>query len=503
MDGPERRKKFDELLRDSLPELPPEDVVRQVSPWRRSMYLALAGLALENITINASGLNYILPAVGAFLLVLGLRPLRRENRQLAACWWTVAIRGLLVLVLIIQGATILRWPEGVDRGVTVLSYGLQLLQIFWLWRGLRAVRQRAGLEPGAGAGGALLVWNILIILLGLVGWRGGLILGLVLVAAYGMILYSLFRLSREMEEAGYELRPAAVRLSDRALAVITGVVVAAGLAAGWLWCGQLPMDWTPLEETGTAETEDIRQELIDLGFPESVLADLSEEDLGDCRGALMVVWDQDDYPVNDGREVVTREGNTTVYSTVYDVKELRVTGVAVKLPGERERWKVFHHFQWVADPGWWGTEAIQLWPAWHSEMGWSRDQAVTGRLLCERDGRTWTAPYVFLGPVTYTSNDFFSGTQDRTDIFASFSLPRNGENARGYVTYVTAEILDGCLLNSWMNYVHQTSWRQYPVLTALEMHLKDGWHVDGAFRTIQSQLLFSPSDGQTGFLGEE
>lgn len=129
MDGPERRKKFDELLRDSLPELPPEDVVRQVSPWRRSMYLALAGLALENITINASGLNYILPAVGAFLLVLGLRPLRRENRQLAACWWTVAIRGLLVLVLIIQGATILRWPEGVDRGVTVLSYGLQLLQI--------------------------------------------------------------------------------------------------------------------------------------------------------------------------------------------------------------------------------------------------------------------------------------------------------------------------------------------------------------------------------------
>ena len=54
-----------------------------------------------------------------------------------------------------------------------------------------------------------------------------------------------------------------------------------------------------------------------------------------------------------------------------------------------------------------------------------------------------------------------------------------------------------------MNYVHQASWRQYPVLTALEMHLKDGWRVDGAFRTIQSQLMFSPSDGQTGFLGKE
>ena len=94
-------------------------------------------------------------------------------------------------------------------------------------------------------------------------------------------------------------------------------------------------------------------------------------------------------PRQPGAEIVTQEGNTTVYSTVYDVKELRITGVAVKLPGERERWKVFHHFRWVADPGWWGTEAIQLWPAWNLEMGWSQDKAVTGRLLCERDGRTW------------------------------------------------------------------------------------------------------------------
>lgn len=494
MDGPERRKKFDELLRDSLPELPPEDVVRQVSPWRRSMYLALAGLALENITINASGLNYILPAVGAFLLVLGLRPLRRENKQLAACWWTVVVRGLLVLVLIVQGATVLRWPEGVDGGITALNCGLQLLQIFWLWRGLRAVRQRAGLEPGARAGGALLVWNILVILLALVGWPGWILPGLALVAAYIMILISLFRLAREMEEAGYVLRPAAVRLSDRALAVITGVVVAAGLAAGWLWCGQLPMDWTPLEETATAETEDIRQELAGLGFPESVLADLSEEDLEDCRGALMVVWDQDDYPVNEGREVVTGEGDTTRYSTVYDVKELRVTGVAVKLPGERERWKVFHHFQWVADPGWWGTEAMQFWPAWHLAEGWSQDGAVTGRLLCERDGRTWTAPYAFLGPVTYTSGGFLSSGQEQTDLFASFSLPRDGENARGYVAYVTAENADGYILDSWMNYTHQTSWRQYPALTALEMRQRNGWNIAGVFRTVQTALQFYPND---------
>ncbi|MCI5928918.1 MAG: hypothetical protein MRZ73_10345, partial [Pseudoflavonifractor capillosus] len=75
-----------------------------------------------------------------------------------------------------------------------------------------------------------------------------------------------------------------------------------------------------------------------------------------------------------------------------------------------------------------------------------------------------------------------------------FSLPRDGENARGYVTYVTAENLDGCLLNSWMNYVHQTSWRQYPVLTAIEMRQQNGWNIAGVFRTVQTALQFYPND---------
>ena len=70
---------------------------------------------------------------------------------------------------------------------------------------------------------------------------------------------------------------------------------------------------------------------LELGFPEEVLDDLSAEDLAACDGAIRVVADTIDLPMNKGRKVTTRtkSGHNTFIETtetVYDVKELHVTG---------------------------------------------------------------------------------------------------------------------------------------------------------------------------------
>ena len=58
--------------------------------WQRAMNRVLAGLALGTVTLNFWGLNYLLPPVGQVLLLLGLRPLRRENRAFRV-WWPCAL----------------------------------------------------------------------------------------------------------------------------------------------------------------------------------------------------------------------------------------------------------------------------------------------------------------------------------------------------------------------------------------------------------------------------
>ena len=215
-----------------------------------------------------------------------------------------------------------------------------------------------------------------------------------------------------------------------------------------------------------------------------------------------MVTDVHEYPFNEGQNVLEyREADPDLrtsagyyWTTVYDVQELTITGIAVELPGEREQWKIFHHFLWTVNPGFCGTESIQLWSAYHLGEGWADGGQLSGQLLYDKDGITFTSPYHYLGSRTYTSQSIFWGQQTSTDIFASFSLPNDGERQRGYISYLAEEAADGYIIDSWCNYTHQQTWFQYPVWTAMDRQLAGAPNRDGAFFTVQDALQFYPTE---------
>lgn len=492
---------FEALLAQSVDELPPEEIVADVTPWRRAMERVLFGLALCMVTLNFWCLNYILPAIGTVLLLLGFRTLRWENRWLGGCFVCAVLRTACVLPSLILNTTIL--PGGACRSAAaVVSAALMLALLLCFWRGLLAVQKKAGLPAQTGGALALIVWYALICVLAAVHYTGW-IVPIAMLVGYVCILRSLCRLSGALDEAGYAIAPGPVRVTDRCLVLVIAAVLGIGCTLGYLFGGSYRMDWQPVDASTQAQTEAVRQQLLDLGFPEDVLNDLTPEDIAACGGALRVVVETEDYPVNDGRNVLWEAYNEKneryyVQDTVFDVKELRLTGVAVQLPGERETWMVFHHFLWTADPGFYGTEAIQIRPAYRSiPEGWSAAGDVTGRVLYDRDGQTFAAPYASLGAQTFTANTILWGEQTNTDLFAAFSLPRHGERARGYVAYSTTEARDGNILSSGEYYVHQQTWLQYPVVTAMEKRLTAAWGDTGAFRTVQDVLQFYPVDEGT------
>lgn len=489
-------KELESLMQMGASSLPPDDgLVEEINPWRRAMKQALLGIALNLITLNFWGLNYVLPAVGTLLLLLGFRALRQENRGFALCWYLSLIQALVRYACLIFNAAVwqeelyrLPWMQPLPYVLTILSF----VQVLGLRAGFRAARQKAGMDPAAPGTTALVVWYLIMCVLALANYSG--LLGWVLIIAYFVILRTLWKLPRQLEEAGYAIRLAPVRLSGFALGAGLSAVVATGIACCYLFAGGYNMGWTPAPEGEQAGLEELREALLDLGFPENVLDDLTAEDLAACEGAFRIFVEQDDYAVNHGREVVYREENHTTVDRVYDVKELRITGVALELPGDRERWRIIHHFEWVVDPGFHGTEALQFWPAYHIEEGWSKGGEASGRVLYERDGVTYAAPYHYLGEQSYQSGSMFWGTQQNSDLFAAFSFPASGQQQRGYVAYDTLENEDGYIMDSWINYTHQNTWFQYPARTAMENCMQGSWNLSGAFSLVQTAIQFYPND---------
>lgn len=469
------QRDFEKLLTDSLPELPPEDIAHDVSPWRTHMQNVLCGLALTLVTFNLSWLTYMLILCGALRLFLGLRALRKTDRAFAV--GTIAALSNLVAkgAIIILGSTVIR-IQHLTTALTVTSIISCIIILISLAVGL------GNIIPGGTKAFWLLIWYLVICLLGLMNFTG-IILSLAMVAAYILILHSLWKLSGELEDNGYAIVPVAPKLSDRTVTVISIVVILVGIAAGFLFGSKYPMKWRPAE-SGTSK---VREELLELGFPSDVLADLTDEEITDCEGAARVVVSTKDHPVNRGETKKWTNDGTTNISTIYPQNELRLTSVAVKLK-ESNEWRVIHHFRFVEKTKFPGTESITPWSAEYIRRD---EDSISGRILCEKNGVTLTADYYFSGHRSYETDTLLWRTSDRNDFFAEFSFD-GGENQRGYITF-TAFAPDGAYFDSWLNYTHQRGIFNYPAESAGE-HRRKSLFNDYNFVTVQDALQFSTDE---------
>lgn len=459
--------------------------------WYSAMNYVVAGLVFSGITFQLWNLHIILPSIGLVLLLVGFRSLREENKWFKACWVLSWVRVVCNTLLLWTYATIYQETIGqsaAGTGFQVLRLVLTFALLVSMWGGFRAARQKVGQTGGSGAMTAFILWHVAICFLSMAP-AVGLVIGFALVAAYIIILFRLYKQCMVLGEAGYTVQPAPVRWPNRRLVGVLALVTGLGIASGYLFFDSYPMDWEEVSVSESAEVEEVKDKLIKLGFPEDVLDDLLPEEILACAEAEEVVVQQEDYPVNDGREV--RNGN--VFHTEYDVKELRITEIGVKLPAEADsygNWQQIHHFLWTTDPGFHGTEAIQLWPAYRQDAVCGLTGTIAGRVLYDKNDVTYTAPYYSLGDETYMADNPFFGSETTTDVYAAFSMPGDGKNHRGYLFYEVETRFDCCWINGIFNYAHQKG-IQYPVMTAKEYRMKGFWATTGEpFRMVQDSFEF-------------
>ena len=492
--------RFDRLVQQEAAALPPP---ADVGPWRGAMRCVLWGIALKTLTLQFLYLHYILPTVGCILLVLGFRTLRRENRALR---WAF---GLSIAAAILRGAAMVLAALPVEEGLALAYADMALMQgmLIALWRGMVGVSRAAGAEkPAAPAAGVLAAFYAVLMALALIGLEGWLLV-LPVLAVYLVILRSLVKLSRSLEDTGYAIHAAPVRLSLAAvLWGYLGVTLAAVILAMLL--GQrYPMDWQPRADA--PQDEMIRAGLLALGMPRRVLDDLTAEEVAGLAGASEVLTQTDTRYDKDKYRVVTTDvwdedtPNTWQYQSaekqedgmyrytyrVYDVEKVcTMTHVAVELTGaDGEKHDiVIHHLYYDTQPSPRYTEGMELWPAWHGAPElWRSGGWYSGRALCDRDERPYASDFSALTAGSYESAGFF-GVSQRSTVTAKWSWLRGSGHMRAYVLYDAVSLVpEWEYLDSWCNYAHQTK-PAYPFRDALA--LWHGWAANDGFDLWQTAL---------------
>lgn len=458
------------------------------SPFCRAMGLIAGGLAVTGVTLNFWNLDVLLPLIGTLCLLVGFRALRRVNGFLRAGFTCACLRVLLLFVELGQNAAVFRETAAADMVSTALAFGsaaVQLVLLFCLWQGLLDMQRDAGITPPAApAAGALLLWYILLYVAAALFASLPLLLG-AYVVWYFYLVVRLKKLSKSMAAQGCAIEPVKERFSNPKLVGSLLTVLAVVIACGFLFFGSYRMDWTP-KETGTdAQVIEAHERLLALGYPESELNDLSDEDLLTCLRA---------------ERVVIKECTGSAYINYSNKPQtndaFHLTIVAVQRPFDRLF--VACHFRWDDGVRFYGTESLAFEPH-HDSNSWFAKE-FSGRVLYDGpDGATYTAPYIDPGTDQVNLGSWYENCF-RQLYCADASFPNDGTNQRGYVACTLSNNIDEFTkFEGLFYYVHQNGRFQYPVKTARDyqdFNVNRPLLYNAPFERVQDYfVLFQNEDG--------
>lgn len=471
---------LEKIFREQLDRYEPEfGITSVVTPWKKYMLFILWGIMLSSY----GDFYGVISIIGYFMQLLGFRILRKENRYFAIgyiCSW---------IGLLLKGYESLKkasiWSEIIISNTMsniMLGFGILvgLLHYVCLWLGLWKVEEKAGKQGHSKSPLVLVVWDVIVVAFVLCGYSEGMVAWIAIIS-YIVIFICLIKVYQSLVRVGYAMRPALIKVPGWCI-VVSVIVVYMVMHLFVISKNIYPMEWEKCEkdriETNSqnAEVMYVKADLVAMGAPEFVLNDMTDEEILACAGAVEVVVEEEDYPFNNGREVTTFENSTTdgdttsissYTETVYDVKELHITSVAIQIEEEQYRWKVIHHFAWNVKPEYCGTDAITV-----SDEDVDGEAEITGRLLCEKNGETYIADYYNTG----NENNYqsFFGTEIYYFVMSGISFDKDASKCRGYICYEAVDMNEVYRITSHFSYYHSNKWYMYPAQSALEYAQEHG-----------------------------
>ena len=504
---------FDRRIVEDLSQLPPAPgEVWGYAPWRSAMTKILWGMGLTTIHFEFLYLQYLLPLLGAALLYLGFRSLRKENRWFKLCW---VLSGVLLAVHmatdILTATPVMGWitqNPALQWGLTWLLLGMNLLMLFSLWRGTRAAFAVVGEKQPKDwlAQGfvcyllalAIALWSELVPytettmfgadIIDQYQWlvTGRSIAGLILMIR---LLMCIAYQSSALANRGYSITPVPVRFTPTVfLAGVFAVVLLSSIAVLWLSSRAPALEAQPLSAVHAEEYSSVRAHLVDLGMDADLANSLDETELERCRDALAVY----DLPLTHayGENTYNREDETGRA----DVEYVTLRSWAVQLPDDQVRY--YLTFRWLQNPEYNIRDGLTGDPS-----SYDPSYDFSARILWDQDGQTWSAaPTVHLGGGE-TPEELPDWALEWYDYelealghlayipWCQFSFPADSENRWGWMAWSEdftgwQERHNSLYYQPGIFYRHQVSWLRYPYYSFQDILSSGSIPNDGMTQTL-------------------
>lgn len=402
-----------------------ERIVKSVNPWKKSTNMIFAGLILQLFGIGIFYLNYILPFVGGLLITIGFRMLSNENKWFRVGFVFSILHSISQAVCLIFESTLIMnqslqtifsWSWCLINGV------LTLCTIGCLWGGFSYTQKEAGVPVHTKSLGVLFFIHLVTPLLSFIHIYLNFLLILLPVMLI-IIVVCFRRIINDISASGYAIYPKAVKIPNWVIVTIFMTITFTDVLIGNFFFTSYPMDYQAVEVCEDGASVLVKEQLMQMNFPEQFISDLTQDDLKECANPIRVV--------------VSERENKAWLGGFY------LQYVFVQTEAENEKWKIFCFYNWTQPPAIYRTDCIYIEPVYNTSnhVNWEKIGEISGRVLCEKDEKTYASTYYSLEENVMGQeeerNPIYSAldVSARQSVLGRMSFLMGSENCRGYVSY--------------------------------------------------------------------
>lgn len=373
--------------------------------WHNSIKNITLGFMLTVISLNFWALQYILPTIGTVFLYIGFRDLKNENKFFHATWIFSIINIVINLTNLIYIATPLNteFQHNFIRTIIFTAFRLTFLIVFR--EGIKNIFHKNNITPSRDPVLMLIIWNILVIILGLTQLGQLWFVFVIIIFYYFYAFNSLYKLSYDLENINCTTSNHNIKLSNKKLFISYITICTFVVAICCVISNHIKLESKEFIPVQSSSTRDM---LINKGFPQDILNDIADEDIFLIKDALYIESFSENLSFNSPNKINLKA--TTIFIEVPDTKLYAI-----------------EFFNWENGKSYWndgftisGSEDFEL---------------INGRLLYENEGIKYTASIPRLNDGSITNIDILGHVDQSDKISGAISYPFGSTNLKGYVLY--------------------------------------------------------------------
>ena len=443
---------FDQKLIDQLSDVtPPEEEIRKTNPWSKPIGSITWGFILTTWHLSFIYLQYILPTIGVILIFLGFRSLRNENKYFKIVWMLSILKLFLQLGDLISVSTPLNIMDFPRSAIGALMLPFQIAMFLVFRAALKVAFKKAGrlmeADPLLGASW----WTAAAFLIAVSPFSNSWLIFFPMVICYILIVRSLFRIGNQLDDAGYLLTNAPVRISTRKFGWTYFLIALATVIICSVFYNHLQLE---PQEYYLPETTEARQHLLDMEFPAEALQYLGNEDVAMLSDAVNVESFSKLLMFDPKRieHQVGSEGYTQISHTYEPGKKnIEATTVYIEMPENVVY--IMQYFTWEGGRPIW-QDGILI----SGETEADDKQIISSGLFYSKRGTEYTADFPRLVCDQMTQDAMF-GTYYPVLISGALSYPFGSEDQGGYILYRYRVRVDNDIYHTYADfrYVHLSS----------------------------------------------